>query len=91
MASKLDRLYIFCAVNYFAQGMCGIAYEPVNYLLKDGLRLSAGQAAGFVAWMTLPFMVKPLFGLLTDLVPLPGGWRRPHLALGTASGAACWL
>ena len=80
--SGFDSLYLFCAVNYFAQGMAGIVYEPVNYLLKDGLKLSAGQAAVFVAWMTAPFVIKPLFGLLTDLVRLPGGLRRPHLVLG---------
>ncbi|MBI5240868.1 MAG: MFS transporter [Elusimicrobia bacterium] len=86
-----DRLYLFCAVNYLAQGMAGIVYEPVNYLLKDGLKLSAGETAGFVAWMTAPFLIKPLFGLLTDLVRLPGGLRRPHLVLGALLGSVCWL
>lgn len=86
-----DSLYLFCAINYFAQGMAGIVYEPVNYLLKDGLKLSASQAAIFVAWMTAPFVIKPLFGPLTDLVRLPGGMRRPHLLLGAALGVACWL
>lgn len=89
--TRFDRLYIFCAVNYFAQGMAGIVYEPVNYLLKDGLKLSAGETAAFVAWMTAPFLLKPLFGLLTDLVRLPGGLRRPHLVLGALLGSVCWL
>ena len=91
MNGRFDRLYLFCAVNYFAQGMSGLVYEPINYLLKDGLKLDAGQAAVFVAWMTAPFLLKPLFGLLTDLLPLPGGLRRPHLVLGAAMGTACWL
>lgn len=86
-----DRIMLFFAVNYFAQGMSGIVYEPVSYLLKDGLRLTAGQAAGFIGWMTVPFLVKPLFGLLTDLFPILGRLRRPHLILGAALGAACWL
>ena len=59
--------------------------------LKTGLKLSAGQAAIFVAWMTVPFVIKPLFGPLTDLVRLPGGRRRPHLLLGAVLGVACWL
>ncbi|MDD5656287.1 MAG: MFS transporter [Elusimicrobia bacterium] len=82
-----DRLYLFCAVNYFAQGMAGIVYEPLNYRLKDGLKLSAGQTAVFVAWMTAPFLIKPLFGLLADLLPR----RRARLAAGAAVGAAGWL
>jgi predicted MFS family arabinose efflux permease len=87
----MDRLYLFCAVNYFAQGMAGIVYEPVNYLLKDGLGLSAGQTAAFVACMTAPFLIKPLFGLLADFLPFSGKTRRPHLLLSAVMGAACWL
>ena len=88
---EFDRLYLFCAVNYFAQGMIGLVYQPVAYLLKDGLGLSAGRAAAFVACMTAPFVFKPLFGPLTDLVRLPGGMRRPHLVLGAALGACSWI
>ena len=89
--NRLDRLYFFCAVNYFAQGMSGLVYEPLNYLLKDGLHMGAGETAVFVAWMTVPFVIKPLFGLVTDLVPLAGRLRRPHLVLGAVLGTASWL
>ena len=41
--------------------------------------------------MTAPFLLKPLFGLLADLVRLPGGLRRPHLVLGALLGSVCWL
>ncbi len=51
---KRDRIYLFFAINYFAQGMGGLAYEPVSYYLKDSLGLGPAQAAAFVAWMTLP-------------------------------------
>lgn len=76
---KRDRLLIFFAVNYFAQGMGGLAYEPVSYYLKDALHLGAAQSAVFVAWMTLPLTIKPLFGVLTDFLPWAGSRRRPHL------------
>lgn len=76
---KRDRLYLFFALNYFAQGMGGLAYEPVSYYLKDALRLGPAQSAAFVAWMTLPLTIKPLFGVLTDFLPWAGKRRRPHL------------
>lgn len=91
MKRPLDAVTLFFAVNYFAQGMSGIAYEPVSYLLKDGLGLSAGESAVFVGWMTLPFLLKPLFGLLTDLLPLRGLRRKPHLILASFASAAGWL
>jgi MFS family permease len=84
-------LLFFFAVNYLAQGMVGIVYEPIFYILKDSLGLDAAQSAAFVAWMTAPFLLKPLLGLLTDLFPLKGRLRSPHLALSAALGALGWL
>lgn len=86
MPSTNARLYAFFALNYFAQGMAGIVYEPISYLLKDSLKLDAAQSAAFVSWMTLPFLIKPLLGLVTDL----GRRRRLHLAAGAAAGVLAW-
>lgn len=87
----MDRLALFFALCYFAQGMAGIIFEPLSYLLKDGLGLSASESASFIAWMTLPFLLKPLFGALCDALPVAGLRRRPHLAAANALSAACLL
>ncbi|UPT75853.1 MAG: MFS transporter [Elusimicrobiota bacterium] len=88
---RRDRLLAFFAVNYFAQGMGGLAYEPVSYYLKDALGLGPGQSAAFVAWMTLPLTVKPLFGVLTDFLPWAGSRRRPHLIAVSLVTSLGWL
>ncbi len=79
MTPREKRLYGFFAIVYFAEGMGGLAYEPVDYLLKDVLHLGPAQAAAFIAWMTLPLTIKPIFGLLTDLLPWAGKRRMPHM------------
>lgn len=88
---RLDGLYVFFALNYLAQGLGGFVYEPIDYLLKDKLGLSAAGSARFVFWMTLPFLVKPVFGLLTDLISVRGWRRRPHLVLVSGISTAAWL
>jgi len=88
---KRDRIYLFFAVNYFAQGMGGLAYEPVSYYLKDALGLGAGESAVFVAWMTLPLTIKPLFALLTDFLPWAGKRRAPHLIVVSLLTSLAWL
>ncbi len=88
---RQDRLYVFFAVNYFAQGMAGLAYEPVSYYLKDALGLGPAQAAAFVVWMTLPLTIKPLFGLLTDFLPWAGRRRGPHLVAVSLLTTGGWL
>ncbi|MBI4061316.1 MAG: MFS transporter [Elusimicrobia bacterium] len=88
---KSERIYLFFAINYFAQGMGGLAYEPVSYYLKDALGLGPAQAAMFVVWMTLPLTIKPLFGLLTDFLPWAGKRRAPHLIAVSLLTALGWL
>ncbi|MCM2304211.1 MAG: MFS transporter [Elusimicrobia bacterium] len=88
---KRDRIYLFFAINYFAQGMGGLAYEPVSYYLKDALGLGPAQAAAFVAWMTLPLTIKPLFGVLTDFLPWAGKRRAPHLIAVSLFTSLSWL
>jgi predicted MFS family arabinose efflux permease len=90
MDRRERRLYWFFAVNYFAQGMAGLAYEPVDYLLKDGLHLGAAKAAAFVTWMTLPLTIKPVFGLLTDMLPWAGRRRAPHMVVVSLVTSVGW-
>jgi predicted MFS family arabinose efflux permease len=87
---RASRLYLFFIATYFAQGMVGIAYEPISYLLKDVLKLSASQSATFVAWMAAPFLFKPFMGLITDGLPLGGLRRRPYLIGASLATALGW-
>jgi len=91
MTDSLRRRYAFFSINYFVQGAIGIIYEPLNYILKDRLRLTPGQAAGFVAWMTFPLLLKPLYGVVTDFVPLGERRRKPHLILAALLSAVAFL
>src|SRR5437773_890984 len=85
-----DRVYAFFIANYLAQGLIGIAYESISYLLKDVLRLSAAGSAAAVAVMSFPFLIKPLFGILSDALPLGRRRRVPYLLLSSAAASACW-
>lgn len=87
---RKDRLPLFFISVYLAQGLIGVAYEPISYLLKDSLGLGPGASAKFIAWMTLPILLKPLLGLLTDALPLAGRRRVPWLLLAAASTALAW-
>jgi MFS family permease len=81
MKDTLRRRYSFFLINYFIQGSISIVYEPLDYLLKDHLKLTPGQAAGFIAWMTFPLLLKPVMGYITDFMPFRGERRKPYLIL----------
>lgn len=76
---------------YFVQGIveptAGLLSQPTKSLLKDW-GYSAASAAWFASMLALPWAIKPLYGLLTDFVPLGGSRRRSYLLLTTAVASA---
>ncbi|HEV7225221.1 MAG TPA: MFS transporter [Pirellulales bacterium] len=80
---------VFGAI-YFAQGICepttGLVSQPDQSLLSEWGR-STEQVGAFVSLLTLPWCFKPLFGLLSDFVPL-GRYRRKNYLLVSSACAA---
>ena len=91
----LRRLLIFFATVYAVQGLAepkaGLATQPLFFLLKDEMRLSAAETATFLALIGFAWNVKPLYGLTSDLVPLLGYRRRSYLLVTTAMATLGWL
>src|SRR5262245_49609327 len=72
---------------YFVQGIVepteGLLSQPIKSLLRTW-GYSAAATAWFIAVLSIAWAVKPLYGLLTDFVPLAGSRRRSYLLLTTA-------
>ncbi len=54
------------------------------------MRLTAAETATFLALVGIAWNVKPLYGLLSDLVPILGSRRRSYLAATTLLAALGW-
>jgi MFS family permease len=83
-----QRLAVLFAVVYFAQGFWYLPNQTITIVLKEQLGLSAGQVATFFTWALLPWLLKPLYGLLSDFVPIFGYRRRSYFLAGSALSAA---
>jgi MFS family permease len=81
------RLALLFAVVYFAQGMWYLPNQTLIVVLKER-GLSAGQVATFFTISTIPWLIKPAYGLLSDFVPLFGQRRRSYLFLTSSLAAA---
>jgi MFS family permease len=81
------RLALIFAVVYFAQGMWYLPNLSLTFLLKETFHLSAGQTADFFAITIIPWLIKPVYGLLSDFVPLFGWRRRSYFLLTTGLAA----
>jgi MFS family permease len=84
------RLCVFFATLYFIQGIgdptSGLIAQPVRSLLR-AWEQSPATIAGFMALLALPWSLKPLFGVLSDFVPLFGSRRRNYLLMSCASAS----
>ncbi|MEM8672697.1 MAG: folate/biopterin family MFS transporter [Cyanobacteria bacterium P01_G01_bin.67] len=76
---------------YFVQGILGLARLAVSFFLKDDLGLTPAEVAALTGITALPWIVKPLFGFMSDGLPILGYRRRPYLILSGFLGTASWL
>ena len=76
---------------YFVQGILGLARLAVSFFLKDELGLSPAQVSALVGVAALPWMIKPLFGFISDGLPILGYRRRPYLILSGLLGVLSWV
>ncbi|KAG2721816.1 hypothetical protein I3760_02G098800 [Carya illinoinensis] len=78
------------AMVYFVQGGLGLARLAVNFYLKDDLHLDPAETAVISGFSALPWLIKPLYGFISDSVPLFGYRRRSYLILSGLLGAFSW-
>ena len=86
----MRRLTLLFAIVYFAQGMIYLPDQVVAIVFKER-GLSAGQLATFTWITTVPWFIKPLYGLLSDFVPLFGTRRRSYFMINAGLAAAAAL
>ena len=84
------RLAVLFGIVYFAQGMWYLPVQVITISLKDR-GLSAGQVADFFAITLVPWLIKPIYGLVSDFVPLFGYRRKSYLYITSAAAGVAGL
>src|SRR5256885_5861086 len=92
--ADIKRLMIFFALVYLTEGIGqtdGLIAQPLNYYLKQVYQWTPVQIAAFLTVLNLPWFIKPLYGLVSDFVPLFGYRRKTYLIAANALAAAAYL
>ena len=79
-----DHLLLFFALVYVVEGLGqigGLIAQPLNYYLKASQGWTPVQITGFITLFNLPWIIKPVYGLISDFVPLFGYRRKSYLLL----------
>ncbi len=86
-SSEAVKLSLLFGAIYFIQGIGepteGLVAQPVRSLLTKWGQ-TTGEITTFMALVSLPWSIKPLYGLISDFLPIFGSRRRSYLILTTA-------
>lgn len=92
---SVRRLMLFFAVVYTVEGIgqakVGIVWQPLTWFLKTHYGWTVLQIAASLAVLDVPWIIKPLWGLVSDFVPLFGYRRRSYLLVSNLAAAVAFL
>src|SRR3984957_18683406 len=84
----IKHLLLFFALVYVVEGLGqigGLISQPLNYYLKEVHGWTPFQITAYVTLFNLPWIIKPVYGLISDFVPLFGYRRKSYLLLVNAA------
>ena len=93
---QISRLMWFFALVYIVEGLGqtgGLIAQPLNYFLKQVYGWTPVQLTAYLTVLNLPWIIKPVYGIVSDFVPLFGYRRKAYLILANlvATGAYFWV
>ena len=89
---KKEDVIIFVAVVIaLTQGLNSIVDLPLSYMYKDDYQLKPAQAASLIGFIIVPWLLKPIWGVLSDNYPIFGYKRKSYAFLLGLLGFAGYL
>jgi predicted MFS family arabinose efflux permease len=92
--ARIRRLMVFFALAYVAEGAGqtdGLISQPLNYYLKQVYHWTPVEITAYLTVLNLPWFIKPLYGAVSDFVPLFGYRRKAYLILANAFAAVGYV
>ncbi len=90
---QMRRLMLFFALVYVVEGLGqagGLIAQPLNYFLKQVYGWTPVQVTAWLTVLNLPWIIKPLYGIVSDFVPLFGYRRKAYLVVANAIAAIAY-
>jgi MFS family permease len=90
---RLRRLMWFFAIVYVVEGLGqvgGLISQPLAYYLKETQGWTPLQVTASLSVITFPWIIKPLWGVISDFVPLFGYRRKAYLLLASLMAIAAY-
>jgi folate/biopterin transporter len=89
--STIDVNYLVIVLVALSQGITGLSDLAISYLYKDDLKLEPAEVSRINSLATLPWIVKPIYGLISDSFPIFNFRRKPYLFIFGLISIVCWV
>ncbi|KAI5586770.1 hypothetical protein BDE02_06G234000 [Populus trichocarpa] len=94
LSSQLNPTFIFgvVVVYGFSQGLSGSFFKVVtDYYWKDVQKVQPSAVQLYMGLYYIPWVMKPIWGLFTDVFPVRGYKRRPYFIVAGVLGCVSAL
>lgn len=84
LSREMHWSFVFGVIVVYgvSQGLGGaLSGVGTKYYMKDVQKVQPSEAQVYAGITSIPWIVKPLWGLLTDVLPIFGYRRRPYFIL----------
>jgi MFS family permease len=84
---------LFFGLVYVVEGIGqtgGLIAQPLNYYLKQTFGWTPVQVTAYLTILNLPWIIKPVYGIVSDFLPLFGYRRKAYLVLANAAAAIAY-
>jgi MFS family permease len=81
------HLLVFFGLVYVVEGLgqvVGLISQPLTYYLKQAHGWTPVEVTAFVTLFNVPWVIKPVYGLVSDFLPLFGYRRKSYLLIANA-------
>ncbi|PYM97641.1 MAG: hypothetical protein DME08_09925 [Candidatus Rokuibacteriota bacterium] len=78
-------------LTYFCYGASAVTAVADVFFQKDTLKLTPSEVAGIAFWLGLPWSMKMVAGVASDVYPILGSRRIAYLLLGCVASTAGFL
>ena len=75
----------------FSDGLSSFSNLAITFYFKDELHLSPSQSAFIQSILSIPYILKPFFGFISDVFPFFGYKRKSYLILNSIIIFLCWM
>ncbi|RAL54510.1 hypothetical protein DM860_001638 [Cuscuta australis] len=84
------EMAVLCGFGYWVQGFRLFPWLALNFHMAHGMKMHPSTLQFVQNSGNLPFVAKPLYGILSDALYIGGAHRLPYISIGVFLQALAW-